>query len=360
MGKEVTPEPRAARSTRGIPAPKLGSSSENENQTARQPKPRKSRKNKGAGVPRKSRMVKVKMPRFFLDVWEGYSEADWDDSTAQWQQQAQEGIDLSLKDGGNLPLPRRYVQEGNACSREFSWYMKSAEEQTAVILQLGVEARERKKEAKVSNRAALAAALEATALATAGEGNGGGGGAVEGDGGVTAGGAGVTAAARVRTHDRRTRTVRYRIMQLHKTTAELNEILAELQRAGGPASQLMLVEVDDQAPANTGGGTTAAAKLVREKRLLRITALEVLVPKYLAGILGNAFSSQPAKRQEDGCDIEAFYSVEDVDTMITTETNRRARAPTTNHAQSLADIIVNNNLPLPGQSYAPAPVPANT
>jgi hypothetical protein len=134
----------------------------------------------------------------------------------------------------------------------------------------------------------------------------------------------------------------------------LNERLAQLAKAGGPVTQLMLVEVEDQADPNTGGGKIAAHKLVRAQRLLRVTALDRDVPKYLGGLLKNAFSEKPEKKKEANCEIQEMYSSVEVANLIEADREARSREATVNHNQTLSIMVVNAGLPQPGQSYGRA------
>ncbi|KAJ1382221.1 hypothetical protein B484DRAFT_411514 [Ochromonadaceae sp. CCMP2298] len=114
-------------------------------------------------------------------------------------------------------------------------------------------------------------------------------------------------------------------------SGRLNEDLSKLQVPGGPVTQLMLVEVEDQGDPNTGGGKIAAHKLFRAQRLVRVTALDRDVPKYLGGLLKNAFSEKPEKLKEADCEIQDMYSI----------------------VETLSTMVVNAGLPQPGQSYGP-------
>ncbi|KAJ1423546.1 hypothetical protein B484DRAFT_398606 [Ochromonadaceae sp. CCMP2298] len=247
MGKQAALEPRAARSTRGIPAPKLGSDSENDDQTARQPKTRKSRKNKAADVTRKSRLVPCKVPLYFEDFYVGKTVADWDALPPAGQRVLHKKLKDFLADKGQLKRPKNWVSEDVGCSVEFSWRAKTDVQQVAIILTLKQQTKKRKKtlrsKAAAAHQAtqALAAvqgAAAAAAAAAAGEGEAMDGGGGEGGEADEDAGAGV---------------------------GELGEgqavPTASISKAGGPVTQLMLVEVEDQADPNTGGGKIAAHKL---------------------------------------------------------------------------------------------------
>jgi hypothetical protein len=198
-----------------------------------------------------------------------------------------------------------------------------------------------------------AAAVASTALGVGaveddGGGEDGGGGGGEGVG-IEDGGLQGATAVRASGLPGRRGNISRGVLQLFKKTAELNVELAKLQVPGGSKRQLMLVEVDDQAPANTRGGKTAATMLRRDQRLLRVAAADSRAPKYFGELLRNAFSDQPAKQAFADCEVQKMFNCDDVMNMIRVENVKRARAPVANHAQTMADIIVNNDLPMSGQ-----------
>jgi hypothetical protein len=386
MTKGTTQQPPKASSTAGKRSSKATSSAEVENQTPSPPKAKKRSKRKAAGDVRKTRLVKLKVPLYFVDFYEGKTAADWEALSPQHQREAQKKIEAFLADKGQLQKPNNWVSAEAGLSAAFSWSSKTPQEQTAAILRLAAETKQRKKTRRSSLAAARQAGqAEAAALAVAAallegeaeDGGGGGGGGEEGGGGGGGGGDGggdgaagegleepvAHAAPKL---DRRTRDVRNRKLQLHLAVALVNERLQELQVPGGPVTQLMLVEVEDQADANTGGGSTAASKRDRPQRLLRVTALPSQtedpkdVPKYLGGLLKNAFSDQPAKKKAADCEMQYMSSSVAVASMIKADKDRRSREATVNHHQALATMVDNGGLPMPVQAYGPthASVPA--
>jgi hypothetical protein len=368
MGKETTPPRRAARSTRGKPAPRLADESEKENETPGAPKQRKSRATKPVGERRKSRTVKLKMPLFYTDFFDGTTDEDWDAMAAADQLVAKQQIDTFLSDKSKQGLPKRWLNGQLEGRNLFSWRAKTDEEQTAAILELGGAAKARHKQSKSKHgveRTKNIAAGKAAALAAAAAllEDGGGGGGEEGGGAAGAAGGGAPAAEvaqRPNKQDRHTRNVRDKILRLHRMAAEINTDLAKLEVPGGPVHQVMVVECDDQTPANTGGGSTSKANLVRDKRFFRVTAADTAIPKYLAEVMINAFSLQPAKIAAANSVTECLCSVAAVNTMIKTEKELRSRAPTVNHQQLLSTTVVAEGLPMPGQPYVPVLAPAHT
>lgn len=366
------PQPRAARSTRGKPASRLGDESEKENETADAPKQRESRKTKQPGVPRKSRQVVPKMAPFYTDFYAGSTDETWHAMTVAQQLNATKEIADFLEDKGKLPMPRKgWLDAAIEGHSEFGWRAKTDEEQVAIILERTAGRRQRKKakreekaatDKRLAQEAAAEAAAAAAAAAAAGaeagaevagtgadDGGGGGGGGVEDGGGAEGGALQPAKAVAIRRGH-----VNSSVLHLFKRTAEINAALAKLQVPGGPLRQLMLVEVDDQAPANTGGGRNAAANRVRDKRLLRVVAANTSAPKFLGELLRNGFSDQPAKQAFANCEVQKLFNCADVNNMTRTEIAKRTRDPYTNHAQTMAAIIVTNNLPMSAQGSTPA------
>ncbi|KAJ1390308.1 hypothetical protein B484DRAFT_439765, partial [Ochromonadaceae sp. CCMP2298] len=133
---------------------------------------------------------------------------------------------------------------------------------------------------------------------------------------------------------------------LHLRTAQLNQNFKDSKKRGGPSRTFILIEVNGCRSPNTGGGATSKVAAKRDKKLLTVAAENKDYAHVYTGDVHNLTSSKLAKTSSVTHSTYVLNEgVADVKKRTADKALKRQRGPTTNHTRSLAQVIMDNQLP---------------